>query len=89
MSYQSLKRAEKLIEELVKIQTELSNELGKAVNIYNVRRCAKCNTLFIPEHGNVRCCSTECSRHFQLECKRRWWDEHGEDWRATRRQNQQ
>jgi len=40
---------------------------------------------FIAKKATQRYCSDACSGVFQRDCKRRWWAEHGKQWRAKRK----
>jgi hypothetical protein len=40
--------------------------------------------LFIRSRKSQRYCSDMCARVFQQEAKRKWWQDHGKDWRAKR-----
>jgi DNA-binding transcriptional regulator GbsR (MarR family) len=39
---------------------------------------------FIAERVSQNVCSVACAKPIQREAKRRWWQEHGEEWRRKR-----
>jgi hypothetical protein len=45
--------------------------------------CAK--PYFFSKRRNARYCSDECFAAAQRAAKREWWEEHGEEWRQSRR----
>jgi hypothetical protein len=75
--------------------------LGKDLNAYmwlllleNSKRLCVCENVgtdcqhpyFIQKKPNQRFCSSECAVPSQREFKRKWWGEHGEQWRNERSQ---
>jgi hypothetical protein len=40
---------------------------------------------YIARHGNQKFCSRKCAEPFRLKANRRWWDDHGRQWREARR----
>jgi hypothetical protein len=45
----------------------------------------KCKRKFIARRAAQKYCSTDCSDHVQQQLKLKWWAEHGEKWRKTRK----
>jgi hypothetical protein len=41
---------------------------------------------FIGKRSTQRYCSPECAEVFQREAKRKWWEQHGQEWRNGREQ---
>jgi hypothetical protein len=51
---------------------------------WRARVCEKCGYKFVARRVAQRYCSRECSESMQKENKRKWWNEHGEEWRKQR-----
>jgi hypothetical protein len=51
---------------------------------WRARVCEKCGYKFVARRVAQRYCTRECSESKQKELKRRWWNEHGEEWRKRR-----
>ncbi len=51
---------------------------------WRARVCERCEALYIASRESQRYCSTDCSEEMQREVKRKWWAEHGREWREQR-----
>jgi hypothetical protein len=52
---------------------------------WRARICAVCETTFIAKRVAQKYCSTDCSETMQREVKKKWWAEHGPQWRKERK----
>lgn len=51
---------------------------------WRARICERCEAPYIASRESQRYCSTDCSEEMQREVKRKWWAEHGREWREQR-----
>lgn len=51
---------------------------------WRARVCEKCDACFIAKREGQRYCSTDCSEAMQREVKRKWWTDHGKEWREKK-----
>src|SRR5262249_3379620 len=52
---------------------------------WRAKFCEKCNAKFIAARSAQKFCTTDCSDAMQREFRRRWWAEHGDEWRQKRK----
>jgi hypothetical protein len=74
-SYQAHARLQGAFHYLLE-NSDLAKRCGNAA-------CAK--PYFFSKRRNARYCSDECFAAAQRATKREWWEEHGEEWRQSRR----
>jgi hypothetical protein len=51
---------------------------------WRARVCERCDACFIAKREGQKYCSTDCSEEMQREVKRKWWAEHGKQWRVKK-----
>lgn len=51
---------------------------------WRARFCEKCGAAYIANREGQKYCSTDCSEEMQREVKRKWWTEHGKEWRDAK-----
>ena len=52
---------------------------------WRARVCEVCEARFIAKRTAQKYCSTDCSESMQREVKKKWWAQHGKEWRDERK----